>query len=116
MGTSKTRLTKEEFLTVIENYRRNGRDTAELEEAFREEFPDGPETEASTLGERIADLRSRSPVTEGACCLCGTEGSLHGGVCEKCFVPWATRVAENEAGARKNKRGEKPISPLLPGG
>jgi hypothetical protein len=109
MGTpNAARLTKEDFLTVIENYRRNGRDTTELEKAFQEAFPDSAKDETLTVEARVAELRSQSPVTEGTCYLCGAEGTLRGGVCETCFLPWATKVAEdNIARTKRNRRGEK---------
>lgn len=105
-----TRLTKEEFLAVIDNYRNHGRDTTELEKALQEAFPNTIEHkhETLTIDEKIAELREQSPVTEGNCGICGTRGTLLGGVCETCFLPWATKVAEdNIAKIRKNKRREK---------
>jgi len=107
-----TRLTKEEFLAVIDNYRNTGRDTAELEKALQEAFPNTVEhkheTSAMDIAAKITELREQSPVTEGNCSICGTNGTLLGGVCEACFLPWATKVAEdNLSRTKKNKRGEK---------
>lgn len=103
-----TRLTREEFLQVIDNYRNNGRDTAELERALEEAFPSTVRGETPTVDAKIAELRKQSPVTEGDCSICGTRSTLLGGVCETCFLPWATKVAEDNmtkiAGAHKTKR------------
>src|SRR4030042_4514485 len=92
---SATRLTREEFLGVIDNYRNHGRDTAALERSLREAFPGVPGNAISTLDERIAELRKQSPVTEGSCSVCGAAGTLYSGVCESCFLAWATKVAES---------------------
>ena len=103
-----TRLTKEEFLAVIANYRNNGRDTAELEKALQEAFPSVSEDKPLTIDAEIAKLREQSPVTVGNCSICGTMGTLLGGVCETCFLSWVTKVAEdNIAKIRENKRREK---------
>jgi len=109
MGNSSTaRLNREEFLEIIKNYRNHGRDTAELEQALREAFPSAAGDGIPRVDETVAELRKQSPVTEGACCLCGVEGKLLGGVCEKCFLPWATKIVEDKiARVRKNKQREK---------
>lgn len=106
------RLTKEEFLAVIDNYRNNGRDTTELEKALQEAFPSAvehkPEMPTMDVDARVTELRKQSLVTEGDCTICGANGSLLGGVCETCFLPWATKVArDNVAKEEKNKRREK---------
>lgn len=109
-----TRLTKEEFLAVIDNYRNNGRDTTELEKALQEAFPSTPENKPLTVDAEIAKLREQSPVTEGDCSICGAKGPLLGDVCETCFLPWATKVAgDNIARAKKTKRREIRISPSV---
>jgi len=109
MGNSNvTRLTKEEFLGIIDNYRKRGRDTTELEKTLEESFPSSQDHDITTIDEKVAELRKQSPVTEGNCCICGTKGTLFGGVCETCFLPWATKVAEdNIVRMKKNKQREK---------
>jgi len=108
MGNYNTRLTKEEVLGIIDNYRTHGRDTTELEKALQEAFPSIPENETFSVDEMIAELRKKSPVTEGSCCTCGTEGTLLNGVCETCFLSWATKVIEdNIAKIKRNKQREK---------
>ena len=106
------KLTKEEFLAIIDNYRNNGRDTTELEKTLEEAFPNTVEHkhEIPTIDvdAKIAELRKQSSVTEGSCSICGAKGYLLGGVCETCFLPWATKVAkDNVAKEEKNKRREK---------
>jgi hypothetical protein len=102
---SAARLTREDLLTVIENYRRHGRDTSELEQLLREAFPVTSGDEIPSVDEMVAELREKSPVTEGSCCLCGAAGTLLSGVCGTCFLPWATRIAEDSISRRKrNKR------------
>jgi hypothetical protein len=109
MGKSNaTRLTREEFLGIIENYRNHGRDTAELEKALQEAFPNTSQNDTPPMEEMVAELREKSPVTEGTCCVCGAKGILLSGVCETCFLPWALKVAEdNIARVRKSKQREK---------
>jgi hypothetical protein len=107
-NSNTTRLTREEFLGIIDNYRNHGRDITELERALQEAFPGILKNDTTTVDARVAELRSQSSVTEGNCSVCGAKGTLLGGVCEACFLPWATKVAEdNIARVRKNKQREK---------
>jgi hypothetical protein len=106
--SSAARLTREEFLEIIENYRNHGRDTAELEQALREAFPSTAGDGIPQVDEMVTELREKSPMTEGICCVCGAEGTLLSGVCETCFLPWATKIAEDRiARMRRNKQREK---------
>lgn len=103
-----TKLTKEDFLGIIDNYRKHGRDPTELEKALEESFPSSQDHDITTIDEKVAELRKQSPVTEGNCSICEAKGTLLGGVCETCFLPWATKVAEdNIAKTKKNKQREK---------
>jgi hypothetical protein len=107
-NSNATRLTKEEFLSIIENYRNHGRDTTELEKFLQEAFPETSKNETASVNQMVAELWKKSPVTQGKCSLCGAEGTLISDVCEKCFVPWATRVSEDSiARMRRNKQREK---------
>jgi len=109
MSDSKAgRVTREDVLVIIENYKKHGRDTTELENFLQEAFPGTSKDETASVDQMVAELREKSPVTEGNCCVCGSEGTLFSGVCETCFVPWATQVAEaNIARVRKSKQREK---------
>lgn len=59
-----------------------------------------PETEIE-LERLVEEMRQKSPVTEGKCAVCGTEGKLLSGVCEACFLPWATDSAKSQMRWRK---------------
>jgi hypothetical protein len=109
MSNSKAdRLTREDVLIIIENYRRNGRDTTDLENFLREAFSGTSKNEIASVDQMVAELRKKSPMTQGSCSVCGAAGALLSGVCEICFLPWATKVAEdNIARVRKNKQREK---------
>lgn len=109
MSSSKSsQVTREDVLVIIDNYKKNGRDTAELENFLREAFPGTSKSETPSVDQMVAELRKKSPATQGNCSICGAGGTLLSGVCETCFVPWATRVAEdNIARVRKNKQGGK---------
>lgn len=101
-------VTREDVLVIIDNYKKNGRDTTELENFLREAFPGTSKDETASVDQMVAELRKRSPVTQGICSICGAGGTLVSGVCEKCFLPWATNVVEaNIARMRKNKQGGK---------
>jgi hypothetical protein len=100
-------LTREDVMVIIENYRRHGRDIADLERFLQEAFPGISKGETPSVDKMVAELRKRSPVTEGSC-VCGAAGTLYSGVCETCFLPWATKVAEdNIARVRKNQQRGK---------
>lgn len=109
MGNSKsTQVTREDVLVIIDNYRKQGQDTTELEQFLQEAFPSTSKNETPSADRMIAELRKKSPVTEGSCSTCGAEGTLLSGVCEICFLPWATKVAEdNIMKVKKNKQREK---------
>jgi len=51
-----------------------------------------PQTEVDKL---VEEMRQQSPVTEGKCAKCGTEGKLLSGVCEACFITWAAEAARS---------------------
>jgi hypothetical protein len=109
MSDSKvSRITKEDVLVIIDNYKRNGRDTTELETFLREAFSGTSKDETPSIDQMVADLRKKSPMTEGKCSICGAAGTLLSGVCETCFLPWATKVAGNSiARVKKSKQREK---------
>lgn len=54
-----------------------------------------PEIEIE-LERLVEEMRQKSPVTEGECAVCGTKGKLLSGVCEACFLPWATEAAKSQ--------------------
>ena len=106
--SSAGQFTREDVLNIIDNYKKNGRDITELENFLREAFPGTSKNETASVDQMVAELRKKSPATQGNCSLCGAEGTLLSGVCETCFVPWVTRVAEdNIARMRKRKQGGK---------
>jgi hypothetical protein len=109
MGNTKAgQLTREDVLVIIENYREQGRDTTELEAFLQNAFPGTSKSETPSVDHMVAELREKSPVTQGSCSICGADGSLLSGVCESCFLSWATKTAEdNIARVRKSKQREK---------
>jgi predicted amidophosphoribosyltransferase len=52
-----------------------------------------PQSEVEKL---VEEMKQKSPVTEGVCPKCGKEGKLLSGVCETCFIPWATEAARSQ--------------------
>ncbi len=91
-----TRLTTEQFETIIENYKRNGRDTSELTE-FLHEVPSkiARDSRASReTGSSVSELMAQSVITEGRCQICGKEGKLYSETCEGCFRNWVNSLDE----------------------
>jgi hypothetical protein len=109
MSNSKTdHVTKDDVLIIIENYRKHGRDTTELENFLQDAFSHNSSNAIVSVNQVIIWLKKNSPVTQGTCSLCGVEGRLLNGVCETCFLPWATKVAQdNVARVKKNRQREK---------
>jgi predicted amidophosphoribosyltransferase len=65
---------------------------------------DGARREAqSEIDILVEEMRAKSPVTQGKCPKCGTEGKLISGVCEACFIPWAQEAARSQL--RWKKKG-----------
>jgi len=103
-NSSPTRLTRDEFLVIINNYKMHGRDTTELEKALNETNPGSSFEEIPDFRARIEELRKQSPVTQGKCSICASEGTLRSGVCETCFESWAARIAEDNISRAKRDR------------
>jgi hypothetical protein len=101
-------ITREDVQTIIENYRRHGRDTTELETFLAEAFAGRSKTEIASVDQLVAELRKKSPITQGTCSLCEAQGTLVSGVCDACFLPWAMQTAEAKiARMTKDKQREK---------
>lgn len=88
-------VTREDLLLIIDNYRRNGQDTAEIETFLRDTFLATSKNKIPGVQQMVTELQQKSAVTEGACSICGAVGGLLSGVCQACFLPWATKVAKD---------------------
>lgn len=89
-----TRLTREQFEGIIENYRRNDRDTSELTE-FLNKVPSRTSRASTALkvkGPSVDELMDQSVITEGHCSICGKEGKLYSETCEGCFRSWVSSL------------------------
>ena len=94
------KFTEQDLQVVIDNYRQAGRDVSDIEKLRDEVFHTrSPATvDATQLQERIDQLREQATKSEGCCCICGESGKLLDGVCEPCFMQWATKVAGKARG------------------
>jgi len=103
--TTLTRLTREEFEAIIENYEATGKDTTELKKALTEAYPPKPVKKqlvnrealsASALSQRQNEAKEKATQGFGTCAICNKQNiTTYAGVCKKCFKSWVASLTEN---------------------
>jgi len=98
-----TKLTRDEFETIINNYKAQGKDVTELKKTLAEAYP-APVSGTKTWNDidikqqwkqqTVEELKQQALITKGKCRICGKEGKLYSETCEECFVSWAFAIID----------------------
>ena len=96
MGNS-VHLTENELKQMVERLREDSADPDVVKQLDR--FAAETETSGKTKPDlecEVDELRRQSPMSEGKCLICGSEGALVSGVCDSCFRSWSLSVVRSK--------------------